>query len=167
MLSNIEILPSEQVSSPNGVVPSSNKRISNTRYYRSIELDFEGTFANYYKEEADFRPFISGIDLEQEILILNNPSNEPVSLENYSVQDSKHLHIYKFPSDTTIEPNSVLYLYTCPGGSHGSGELNRPFVLWKNTDGSLRKKEVLNNGKLDMVYSFTFLFKHWHIYISI
>lgn len=96
-------------------------------------------------------PFISSLDPEREFLTIYNPSASTISLAGYFVTDSKKLHRFTFPENTSVEPLSQLHLYTCPGGSHNDGEFIEPYVLWTNSDGSLRKKEVLNNGKRSFI----------------
>ncbi len=94
-------------------------------------------------------PYISSIDVEDEILTIFNPSPRLVDLSHFYVQDDKAIHKLVFPVGTEIESKGVLYIYTCPGAYRGTFEM--PNVLWKNLDGSLRKKEVLNNGKLSSI----------------
>jgi hypothetical protein len=84
--------------------------------------------------------------VEEEYLTISNPLDEEVCVADYVLIDSKHLHAFKFPRNTMIPSKSVLYVYTCPAGNHQS-DFNEPNVLWKNNDGSLRRKEALNNRK--------------------
>ena len=62
--------------------------------------------------------------------------------------DGNRIHIFKFPRDAVIPCNSEVYVYTCPGRMKKEelDGLPTPNILWKNLDGSLRRKEVLNNG---------------------
>ncbi len=91
-------------------------------------------------------PYISSIDVEDEILTIFNPSPKSVNLSHYYVKDDKDLHQLTFPEGTEIESKGVLYIYTCPGAHKGAFE--NPNILWRNMDGSLRRKEVLNNGNI-------------------
>jgi hypothetical protein len=57
-------------------------------------------------------------------------------------------HTFKFPRRCRIPPRTEYCIYTCPGAANfDHGSLMEYHVLWTNHDGSLRRMEVLNNGK--------------------
>lgn len=116
-----------------------------TSYYRSIEIEFhqDALYAEFPLSET---PYICAMDVDQEYLTIYNPGKHELSLKGYFITDSKRLHTFTFPDSTMIGAHSELFLYTCPGANHHD-TFREPNVLWKNHDGSLRRKEVLNNGK--------------------
>lgn len=115
---------------------------------RSIECSFQQT-----EDQQDAliyfgrHPFISSIDVEEEYLTIYNPLSTELNVCNYSLVDSKHHHTFTLPEEAIIPAQGTLYVYTCPGGNHQS-RFQTPHVLWTNHDGSLRRKEVLNNRKI-------------------
>jgi hypothetical protein len=116
---------------------------------RSIEIDVlqnrKYTDSNC-SISNDQTVFISSLDLTGEIVVLTNPTNKNVSIEKWSISDGKKLHTFVFPVNCVIHGNSTLNVYTCPGGEHNGGVFINPCVLWTNLDGTMRRKEVLNNG---------------------
>jgi hypothetical protein len=116
---------------------------------RNIEINFlqnrKYTDSNCPKSN-DKTVFISSLDLIGEIAVLTNPTNDNVSVEKWSISDGKKLHTFVFPLNCVIHRNSTLNVYTCPGREHNGGVYTNPCVLWTNLDGTMRKKEVLNNG---------------------
>ena len=112
---------------------------------RSIEFELQQSVDHRdVLFQFDARPFLSLMDVESEYIAISNPLKEDISLENYVLVDSKRLHVLKFPAETLVPANSVLHVYTCPGGNH-QARFNEPNVLWTNNDGTLRRKEVLHN----------------------
>ena len=102
-------------------------------------------FLSYFLPSSSL-PFISSIDLLEEIIILYNPSSSSFFLENFTLSDSYKKHIYKFPESSKISSFSFLVVDCCPG-KRKEIEEKEDYLLWRNNDGTLRKKEVLNNGK--------------------
>ena len=98
-------------------------------------------------------PFITSIDLERESFILYNPQDKPFSLKGYFVADGKQLHTFKFPDSAEVAALSEITVYTCPGRTHGNEPFVPPYILWTNSDGKLRRKEVLNNGMIKIYTS--------------
>lgn len=123
------------------------KEIAIEDHTRSIEFSFHQTEVQSDAVLSwDTHPFISAMDVETEFLTLVNPLSQDISLANYQLIDSKHIHVLKFNDTAIIPANGMLYVYTCPGGNHQTRFLE-PNVLWTNHDGSLRKKEILHNSK--------------------
>lgn len=91
-------------------------------------------------------PYIISIDAINESIVLFNPHSEYFPLEGYFITDGHRQHVFKFPHNCKIPPQTELYLYSCPGKIVNHAALAEPHVLWTNHDGSLRKKEVINNG---------------------
>lgn len=117
--------------------------------HRTVDLFFEydRTFTEFPLSET---PYISLLDAEQEVLTIYNPGSNVASLDGYYLQDIKHLHHFNFPPETKVLPHSELTVYTCPGGNYQRNFVE-PCVKWLNNDGSLRKKEVLNNEYCTML----------------
>jgi hypothetical protein len=112
---------------------------------RSLEIEFVHNLACPEFPLRD-TPFISAMDADEEYLTIFNPSSEELCLDHYFVVDSKRLHKFTFGKDHIVPAHSQLHLYTCPGGNYLKGHFISPYALWMNHDGSLRRKEVLNNG---------------------
>lgn len=115
---------------------------------RSIELSFVQDI--YYAEfPLSETPYIGTVDADDEVVTICNPRSTELNLKDYYVVDRKRLHKFVFSEDDhIIQPHGTLYLYTCPKLTIEQGKVFRdPHVLWRNLDGSLRRKEVLNNGK--------------------
>eukprot|EP00602_Paraphysomonas_sp_CaronLab_P008398 CAMPEP_0185026256 /NCGR_PEP_ID=MMETSP1103-20130426/10186_1 /TAXON_ID=36769 /ORGANISM="Paraphysomonas bandaiensis, Strain Caron Lab Isolate" /LENGTH=360 /DNA_ID=CAMNT_0027559767 /DNA_START=152 /DNA_END=1234 /DNA_ORIENTATION=- len=74
-------------------------------------------------------------------------------MRGYSVSDFHKNHVFTFPDDFRMEKLSFVRIYTCPGRMKHSPVCDDPYLLWTNNDGSLRKKEILNNDG-DTVYLF-------------
>lgn len=110
---------------------------------RNIEIEIEHDRSAGARGET---PYILSLDLLAENVTLANPQGVEISLKDYFITDYKKLHFFKFPDDCVIAANGNLVVHTCPGRSKGNAEFVEPCVLWTNHDGSLRKKEVLNNG---------------------
>lgn len=116
-----------------------------------------------------YPPVVMDINLEDEYFVIFNP-NPLVNLDDASAQASGHMagcyhlndwtladqrknHIHRFDRDAWILPGMKLHVYTCPGKNVPATGFREPYVLLTNRDGSLRKKEILNNDA-DSVYLF-------------
>lgn len=116
---------------------------------RSIELSFYQDI--YYAEfPLSETPYIATVEADDEYITICNPRSTELLLKDYYVVDSRKLHKFVFQKDEDkIEPHGTLYLYTCPKLSiEREVVFKEPHVLWRNLDGSLRRKEILNNGML-------------------
>lgn len=91
-------------------------------------------------------PFISDIDLIKETIIIYNPSSSLYSFKGYTISDYHKRHIFSFPDDFILEPYSSVIIYCCPGKIRHVEDIQENHLLWTNSDGTLRRKEVLNNG---------------------
>ena len=113
---------------------------------RNIEI--AGRLFSSYEDNLFDLPYITCVDAEQEFIVLYNPRNEYFHLDGYAIADGKMHHTFKFPRRCKIPPRTEYCIYTCPGAPNfDHGSLMEFHVLWTNHDGSLRKMEVLNNGK--------------------
>jgi hypothetical protein len=110
---------------------------------RSIDVDF--VVDTHVEFALKTTPYITSIDLEGESFILYNPQEKIFSLKDYFVSDGKKLHTFKFPDTAEVAALSEVTVYTCPGRTHGNATFVPPYILWTNSDGKLRRKEVLNN----------------------
>ncbi len=119
------------------------------KFRRNIEIEFQQD-RKYSEYQLSQTPYISSIDLIGECVTLTNPQSSAFPIKDYFITDGKKMHLFKFPDDCSIPGSATLHVYTCPGKSHNHDAFVEPYVLWTNLDGTLRKKEVLNNGKGDM-----------------
>ncbi len=106
----------------------------------------------YYAEfPLSETPYIATVDADDEFITICNPRSTELHLKDYYVVDRKRLHKFIFTEDEhIIQPHGTLYLYTCPKLTIEQGKtFLDPHVLWRNVDGTLRRKEVLNNGMSD------------------
>lgn len=111
---------------------------------RAIPFQLHHDFS-YHAYSIGETPHISHLDVEAEVLVIHNPRDTDLPLVGYFLLDSHKAHEFHFPEDTIVPALSELYVYTCPASNH-QDSFKEPCVLWRNSDGSLRKKEVLNNG---------------------
>jgi hypothetical protein len=121
------------------------------------------TFIPRSEDEKSFPPVIVDVDLIEETFVVYNPNvphesgimHNAFHLHNWTVSDQRKLHVHRFGPDCWLLPQMKLHVYTCPGKSTGipRGGFKEPYILWTNRDGSLRKKEILNNDA-DSVYLF-------------
>ncbi len=116
------------------------------KFRRNIEIEFQQD-RKYSEIQLSQAPYISAIDLLGECITLTNPKNSSFDLKDYFVTDGKKMHIFIFPEDCVIPASSTMNVYTCPGKVEDHNDFIEPYVLWTNLDGSLRRKEVLNNGE--------------------
>jgi hypothetical protein len=93
-----------------------------------------------------YLPYVANIDLLEETIVIYNPSSQDHSMEGYYLHDYHQIHCYTFPSDFILPSQSSVTLYCCPGKYGRELNESQTVLFWKNNDGSLRKKEVLNNG---------------------
>ncbi|CAM9467935.1 unnamed protein product [Ectocarpus sp. 6 AP-2014] len=101
-------------------------------------------------------PFIAHADLEAETVTIRNPSVwTGANLAGYTLTDRLQRHTYHFPERFVLRARTSLTLYCCPGKfSEGAlHNLPQPFLLWHNQDGSLRRKEVMENSGETLVLS--------------
>lgn len=106
----------------------------------------------YKKYSLATTPFIAYLNPIEEYIVIHNPSSHSISLDGYFIHDENRFHHFTFPRDTNIPPLTDLYLYTTPALVEDESVFKEPYVLWRNHDGSYRKKEVLNNGKIVNIY---------------
>ncbi|CAM9952253.1 unnamed protein product [Pylaiella littoralis] len=94
-------------------------------------------------------PYISWADLSAEMVTIQNPSAwSGASLDGYTLSDRLQKHTFHFPAGCVVRARRSLTLYCCPGKLSEGALDNLPqttAVLWKNQDGSLRRKEVMDN----------------------
>jgi hypothetical protein len=102
-------------------------------------------------EVTDKTPYIASIDVEDEILTIVNPSSEAYDLSQFIIKDDKGMYKLQIPEGTVLDGNAVLFVYTCPGLTRGIFE--KPNVLWRNADGCLRRKPILNNGNRSCLWN--------------
>lgn len=95
-----------------------------------------------------YLPYVSNINLLDETITLYNPSSYDHPMTGYYLHDYHQKHCYKFPDNFILLSKSFVTLYCCPGklAYHQELQETETKLFWKNNDGSLRKKEVLNNG---------------------
>ena len=117
---------------------------------RAIHFQLHHDFS-YHAYAMSETPHISHLDVEAEVLTIHNPRDTDLSLRGYFLLDSHKAHEFHFPEDAIVPALGELYVYTCPASNH-QDSFKEPNVKWRNSDGSLRKKEVLNNGKLQVLY---------------
>lgn len=119
---------------------------------RSIEFSIVQDI--YYAEfPLSETPYIATVDADDEFITICNPRSTELHLKDYYVIDRKRLHKFVFTEDEHIvQPHGTLYLYTCPKLTmERQKSFQDPHVLWRNVDGSLRRKEVLNNEHCEML----------------
>lgn len=116
--------------------------------HRSLDIYFSQDLL-YAEFPLSETPFIATLDADDETLTITNPSGNEVFLKGYYVTDMRKLHKFEFTDEECkLDPHAMLTLYTCPRLTMEKHlPFKEPFVMWRNTDGSLRKKEVLNNGR--------------------
>jgi hypothetical protein len=95
-----------------------------------------------------YLPYVANINLLDETIEIYNPSSQDHPMEGYYLHDYHQSHRYNFPSDFILPSQSSVTLYCCPGkyGPAVDSSQRERVLYWRNNDGSLRKKEVLNNG---------------------
>lgn len=123
-----------------------SRPIINMKIRRPIEIEFQEN-ADVAEYPLTSMPYIANIDALNESVVLYNPHTEYFPLDGFFVTDGHRQHVFRFPAKCKIPPLTELYLYCCPGKIVNHAALMEPHVLWTNHDGTLRKKEVLNNGK--------------------
>eukprot|EP01038_Epipyxis_sp_PR26KG_P006456 gene6456-8880_t len=131
------------------------RRLFEVDFLQNFEVDGTNDTDNSYKYHSSVLPYITRIDAIDELFFIYNPNAiEYYPLDEHFVTDGKKMHCFKFPSNCKIPPLTEMAVYTCPGKITNHAVLIEPHVLWTNHDGSLRRKEVLNNVycKL-MIYS--------------
>ena len=101
-------------------------------------------------------PFISDVDIIDEKITIVNPSMNRMSLAGYKLSDFHGKHIYEFPDDFVMHEQSKVVLFCCPGKRPHVDDYQVNHLLWKNKDGTLRRKEVLNNCEYHVIVVFDF-----------
>ncbi|CAM9855233.1 unnamed protein product, partial [Discosporangium mesarthrocarpum] len=94
-------------------------------------------------------PYVSGADLIGERIIISNPSLlSGAAVGGYTLRARSARHTFIFPEGAVIPPQGSITVYCSPG--HLSKEelrgVGKGDLLWLNQDGTLRRKEVLNNN---------------------
>jgi hypothetical protein len=105
-------------------------------------------------------PFISDVDIIDEKITIVNPSTADLNLTGYRISDSDVKHVYCFPDGFLLPAVSKVVLFCCPGKRAHVDDYQVNHLLWSNRDGTMRRKEVLNNGKriiLSSTYCFCLL----------
>jgi len=96
-------------------------------------------------QHSSAEPFISDVDIIDEKITIVNPSNAAKNMKGYMISDFHGKHVYHFPDDFEMPAVSKAVLFCCPGQRPHVDDYQVNHLLWMNKDGSLRKKEVLNN----------------------
>ena len=110
-------------------------------------------------------PIIQSVNLRDEVIVLLNPYRGAFHLNGFSLAEghptntSTHKFLYSFPHDCGIGAMSNLHIYTCPGKYQHKTRENiysaanhdnlfvKPYIAFTNINGTLKRKEVLNNSK--------------------
>lgn len=93
-------------------------------------------------------PYVSRADLKSETITLCNPAVwGSANLSGYNLSDRARHHMYSFPQGYSLPAGKSVTLHCCPGKLSPAevDALPKRDLLWKNQDGSLRRKEVLND----------------------
>ena len=102
----------------------------------------DGLFAAVHDEQ----PFIADVDVIDEKITIVNPCAFALDLTGFHISDFHGKHVYHFPAGFELPPRSKAVLFCCPGTRPHVDDYQVNHLLWKNRDGTLRRKEVLNNG---------------------
>merc|ERR1711871_92633 len=89
-------------------------------------------------------PFISDIDLKDEMIQVRNPSSTICNLSGWHISDDEKRNSWTIPANTTIPPRGSLHIYCCAKGEH-MRHLKEPNLFWTNKNGTRRMKNVLND----------------------
>lgn len=111
------------------------------------------------------RPYISKIDILEEIIEVANPSlYHSFLMEGYYIGDHKKKHEYHFPNDFSLPPQAKVTIYCCANSHQHPHKMDdqrmeskdplQPVLFWRTRNGSLRQADVLNNA-YDMVTLFS------------
>jgi hypothetical protein len=92
-------------------------------------------------------PFICDVDVIDEKITIVNPASSPKDLTGYSISDFHGKHVYHFPDNFVLPSVSKAVLFCCPGIRPHVDDYQVNHLLWMNKDGTMRRKEVLNNGE--------------------
>ena len=92
-------------------------------------------------------PLIEDIDLLDERIVIKNPSSEIRDLSGWKVSDNEGKNVFVLLEGTVISPKGCLHVYCSSKRGEGADDLKEPNIFWRNKDGSLRMKNVLNDGK--------------------
>jgi hypothetical protein len=99
------------------------------------------------KESLDRRPYIEDIDLLDEVITIRNPVADPLDISGWIISDQQAKHTFVLPNGSIVASNSRLHIYcSAKGRNLDSPNLKVPRIFWRNKDGSLRMKNVLNDG---------------------
>ena len=93
-------------------------------------------------------PFVDDIDLLDERIVIKNPSSEIRDLSGWKISDNEGKNVFALLKGTTVAPKGCLHVYCSSKRNESSETLKEPNVFWRNKDGSLRMKNVLNDGKI-------------------
>ena len=99
---------------------------------------------------------ITNVDVLSETIRISNRSSVSRDLTGCTLRDQEDKHVFRFPDNFSLSAHSEVVVYCTPGKLEGSDSLSEPYLLWTNADGSLRRKEVLNNGECCVIYVVTF-----------
>jgi hypothetical protein len=132
------------------------------RSRRSLDLPLLQPFISldWFAVPAQSSVCISSMDMEDETVVVTHVvGNEPLSLRGYSLCDFHECNWFRFPDDFVLDPGQSVTIYCCPGKRARGSVYRAPYVLWTNKDGSLRQRNVLNNGRPSALrFSLTFYF---------
>merc|ERR1711918_195842 len=86
--------------------------------------------------------YVGDIDLEDEIILLMNPTDKDRDLSGCKVADESEKHVFNMPEGTTVKGNSMLRIYC---DSKRVTNPKQPFIYWLNKNGKPRRAPILNN----------------------
>ena len=80
-------------------------------------------------------PLIADIDLVDEMIVIRNPSKATRDISGYKISDEQGHNVFHFHEGTSIEAESILYLYCCAKSEtskHHQRTRLEPHVQWTN-----------------------------------
>ena len=109
---------------------------------RVVNIESTGMLPVSSPLPAGTEVYVGDIDLEDEIIVLINPTDKVRDLTGYKVADESEKHVFNIPDGTIIEANGVLRIY-CDSKKVASPK--EPFIFWLNKNGKPRRAPLLNN----------------------
>lgn len=133
------------------------------RSRRSVELPLLKPFisASVVDPSALSPVSFSGMDMEKETILVTIHGEDDVSLRGYRICDFDQHHWFEFPSTFVLPAGSTVTIFCCPG-LYLEKQPGQLFLLWLNKDGSVRSKNVLNDGE-DIISCVFYIAMHAHL----
>ncbi|OQS05666.1 hypothetical protein THRCLA_02249 [Thraustotheca clavata] len=92
--------------------------------------------------------YISRADMDEQWIVISNPSTTDIDLTGYCITDEDASNVFRFPKDYLLFAGEEMTIWCTPDSpKFDSKRIRAPYLLWTNDDGSLSNRTFFTPQK--------------------